>query len=249
MDSINSIEKDEKIRESITGIKIFLDGAIGSYTAAMDKPFRNSNNIGDLLVSENELRELLLFAEKFNLKIAAHAIGNRAVSLAADILTEGHRIEHCEIASKEVLKSIKEKNIYLSMQPNFIGNWGMKGQMYERRLSDADYKFNNVCSYIDKMGIKMGFGSDNMPVSPLYGIRSTVNAEFDDQRLDPLRAMELYTNGSCDIMNIKKKGELKEDTFADYVVLSAPIEKISEKEIEVIMTIKNGKTMYKRRNQ
>ncbi len=248
MDSINSIEKDEKIRESITGIKIFLDGAIGSYTAAMDKPFKNSNNIGDLLVSENELKELLSFAEKFDLKIAAHAIGNRAISLATDILTEGHRIEHCEIASKEVLESIKEKNIYLSMQPNFIGNWGMKGQMYERRLSDADYKFNNVCSYIDKMGIKMGFGSDNMPVSPLYGIRSTVNAEFDDQRLSPLRAMELYTKGSCDIMNIKKKGELAENAFADYVVLSESIEKISEKEIEVIMTVKNGKTVYKRRN-
>ncbi len=247
-DSINSIEKDEKIRESIAGIKIFLDGAIGSYTAAMDIPFKNTNNAGDLLVCEKELRKLHLFAEKFDLKIAAHAIGNRAICLAADILTEGHRIEHCEIASENVLHIIKKKNIYLSMQPNFIGNWGMKGQMYENRLNDSDYKFNNVCSYIDKIGIKMGFGSDNMPVSPLYGIKSTVNAGFDNQRLNPLRAMELYTSGSSDIMNIENRGELKENTFADYVVLSAPLEKISEKAIEVIITVKNGKTVYKRRN-
>lgn len=240
-DSLHMLDDDMCMRRIVRGIKVFLDGSIGARTAAMKRPYRNTDINGDILVGNDYMKKIIKYANQYNLQIAAHAIGDRAIDFALQHLREGDRIEHCEFADEEMLGRISEKGIFLSMQPNFVGNWGMKGQMYENELDHNYFIFNNSYAYIDSMGIKLGMGSDNMPPSPLYGIKSAASALFPNQRISAKRCMELYTKGSSDIMFLNR-GALEMGSYADFTVLSRSI----QSEPEIMMTVKNSEIVYKR---
>lgn len=240
-DSLSLLDNNMDIAQLVKGIKVFVDGSIGARTAAMRRPYRDTDRKGDLCIDNEYMKRVLNYADKYGLQIAAHAIGDRAIDFIVKYLRKSDRIEHCEFADRDVLESIRNKGIYLSMQPNFIGNWGVSGKMYEKVLDYDYYSFNNSYAYIDNMNITLGMGSDNMPPSPLYGIQSAANAEFENQRLTAERCMELYTKGSSDIMDIKK-GILNIHSAADFTVLSRSI---SEKP-DVLLTVKNGEIVYKR---
>ncbi|MHA1171781.1 MAG: amidohydrolase family protein [Candidatus Heimdallarchaeota archaeon] len=119
-----------------------------------------------------------------NWQTVTHAIGDEAIDLVLDtferinkpeIITAGrHRIEHAEYLLDEKLARANKLGIILSMQPNFPGRWGRPGQLYEIRLGSEKYKLlNNFRKIIDSKA-KLSFGSDNMPLSPLFGIWSVV---------------------------------------------------------------------------
>ncbi len=242
--SIPSINNE--IKNNIKGIKLFLDGSVGSMTAAFKRPYKNSKQNGKILLEHSDMKQIVDFAEKHGLQIAAHAIGDRAIAFALNYLRRGDRIEHFEFANDKLIDIVYKKGIRLSMQPNFVGNWGMKGQMYENLLDPQYFTFNNSYEAIVKRGIELGFGSDNMPISPLYGILSAHRALFENQRIDKKIGLELYTRGSSDIMDMTHFGILKCDYKADFFIINKCIEEIDEHENAVMLTVKNGKMVYKR---
>lgn len=226
------------------GLKMFTDGSIGSYTAAISKKYSNGGN-GDLLLDEQEIIRTRKYADRNGLQLAVHAIGDRAIELALNTLTEGHRIEHFELADRKQIERTAEKGIILSMQPNFIGNWSMKGQMYEQRLPKSMYRFNNVINYINEKGIRLGLGSDCMPVSPVYGIASLASADSEYQRMDAFESVRLYTEGSARICSMSKRGVLSKGYYADFIVTDSDMKGISlEKQPNILYTYKNGKEVY-----
>lgn len=233
---------------SLAGLKVFTDGSIGGYTAAISGRYKGAPGSGELLVDRKEIKKIRNYAEKRGYMVAAHAIGDRAIEEALAGLKGGlHRIEHFELADKKQVKEAAESGLYVSMQPNFIGNWSMKNQMYERRLPLKMFKFNNTAGYNFKSGIEMGFGSDCMPVSPLYGIKSLVNAMFEEQKLDAKTALNLYTAGSALICGFEKKGSLEKGYAADAVVLNRRIDDYEKgKNIEILFTVKNGNIVFKK---
>jgi len=86
-----------------------------------------------------------------------------------------------------------------------------------------------------------------MPLSPLYGIKSLVNAQFEEQRLDAKTAFNLYTAGSASICGFKKKGSLESGFAADMVILDRRIDDFEKgKNIEILFTIKNGNIVFKK---
>ena len=179
--------------------------------------------------------------------MAIHAIGDRAIDFALKHIEKrtNDRIEHFELASREQILKTKKQKVFLSMQPNFIGNWSMKGQMYEMMLDKRYFKFNNSVNIISKESIPMGFGSDCMPPSPIYGIKSLKMAQFTNQRMEQLKAFEYYTEGSAKIMCEEKKlGKIKKGLISDFVVLNNRIEDIGKKPVSVEATFKKGKQVF-----
>ncbi len=232
----------------LKGLKVFMDGSIGGYTAYNSHNYKYKKTKGLLLINSKELKLMLNYSEKNNLQMAVHAIGDRAINIVVNTLKSEHRIEHFELANKKQIEIVRNKNIYLSMQPNFIGNWGMRNQMYEKRLLKKYFEFNNSINYIKHKNVKLGLGSDCMPVSGIYGINSLKNALFDNQKLTTLSSLELYSKGSANIMHIKNNGNIEKNNFADFIVLDKKINKVKN-DNSIIYTFKRGEIVYKRRKK
>lgn len=229
----------------LNGLKMFTDGSIGSYTAALSVNYRGTAQKGTLLLDEKEIKKTRIYAENKGLQLAVHAIGDRAIQIGLNALDEGHRIEHFELATHEQIDEAEKKGIILSMQPNFLGNWAMKGQMYEKRLPAKIYRFNNAIGHINEKNIRLGLGSDCMPVSPMYGIASLADAEMSSQKLPPFESVRLYSEGSADICSMKNRGRLSRKFYSDFIVCDSDIAHISlEKQPNILYTYKNGTCVY-----
>src|SRR5881296_4199725 len=119
-------------------IKVFADGSLGAYTAALAAPYvGRPNDRGVLVHSPTELRSILTTAHRAGFQIATHAIGDAAIQLVVETLEEvqesaprkraRHRIEHYELPDDDVLRRTKAAGIVASCQPNFVGQWSGPG--------------------------------------------------------------------------------------------------------------------------
>lgn len=237
-------------------VKIFADGSFGTRTAALMEPYADDEgNRGMLICGQKELDDTVARIHSMGEQIAIHAIGDRAIAAALDAfekaikvnprLDHRHRIEHCELVDNKLISRIRDLNIVVSAQPNFIGQWGNKGGLYEKRLGKERWHRINPLAQFKRKGIHVAFGSDGMPFGPMYGIWSCVNHPVVENRLSPDDAIRYYTyGGAYASFDEAKKGTIEVGKLADIVVLSDDITSIPQsdiKNIKVIMTIIGGK--------
>src|SRR3989475_11131878 len=71
-------------------IKVFADGSLGAYTAALAAPYvGRPNDRGVLVHSPTELRSILTTAHRAGFQIATHAISDAAIQLVVEPLEDG----------------------------------------------------------------------------------------------------------------------------------------------------------------
>ncbi len=223
---IRTFTRTSKIK--IGGVKLMVDGSIGSRTAALREPYKDDpSNKGKLLFTEEELEEIILKAEKADMQVVIHAIGDRAIDTVIDVYKKArkvrelrHRIEHFEMVHEEHIMAVKKLGIVVSMQPNFTANWQQRGGLYERRLGWERAKKMNPYKQIYESGVIMAFGSDNMPFDPLYGIYGAMSHPLVEERLTFEEAVKAYTYYSAVANNSEKyRGSISPGKEADIVML------------------------------
>lgn len=215
------------------GVKIFCDGALGARTAALSEPFADDpGNKGMFVHSKHEMADMAAKAEEAGVQLAIHAIGDEGIEVALSsierALADGrrrdhrHRIEHLELPRGDQLKRMRKNRIIASMQPNFIGEWSGIDGMYVQRLGAERACRNNPFADVLAAKVRLVFGSDCMPFSPLYGITSAVNATYPCQRLGPEDAFMCYTKEAAYAsFEEESKGTISVGKVADFAVLSA----------------------------
>jgi len=240
---------------SLRGIKVFADGSFGGRTAALwDDYSDDPGNNGLLLRDKEQLEDIISTAESKGFQCMIHAIGDRAIDTVVDAYSDSaqrikelrHRIEHAELLSEENIKRIRDLGLVLSVQPNFSYRWSQKGGMNERRLGKERLERCDPLWNLQRALVKTAFGSDNMPMSPLFGIHSATNHPLLEQRISTYNALQSYiTNGAYVGRDEKEIGELTEGKKADFVVLSEnPLDAEDMNDIEVKMTVVNGEIVY-----
>ena len=211
----------------IGGVKIFSDGSLGAHTAALSEPYSDDpKNKGLLLFRPKKLHSMIQRLARSGFQGCPHAIGDVAIKEllkgyrdAPRLADRPHRIEHAEMLDSDALETAKELGVALSMQPNFVGEWGHAGGMYETRLGER-VKWMNPFRRIADAGVGMAFGSDSMPPSALYGIRSAVEAPHPAQRISGGEALRYYTLEPAGLSGESHlKGSLEAGKFADFVVV------------------------------
>ncbi|MEM0157663.1 MAG: amidohydrolase family protein, partial [Thermoplasmataceae archaeon] len=226
------------------GIKTFLDGSIGARTAAHgDWPAEN------LIRNWQEFENLCISIWSHNLPVAAHAIGENAVETAAKVFSNHsgrfrNSIEHFELMPDGILERLNE-SIVISSQPNFL-EWAGKNGMYEDRLGKEWLTRNNPFRDILDGGLHLAFGSDTMPLGPMYGIHFAVNSEFSQQRIDLQEAIKCYTEGGAYLLGAENyMGKLEEGYLADMVFFDRDLNKETKnlKNIKPVNVLINGKFM------
>lgn len=235
----------------LLGLKLFADGSFGSRTAAVSFRYHDAPGDGMLVHEEGRLEALVKRARQAGLQIAVHAIGDRAARRVVDALeaagvtpSERARIEHLEMVDDVDVKRAAAMGVIASVQPNFTGEWGHKGGMYEARLGWAHARrLNRYRAYLDA-GLPLAFGSDDMPLGPLYGVRSAVEAPEPAQRVTVEEALRAYTAGAAWAGFAEDEvGTLREGMLADLVVLTGD-PRASLEGVRVAMTVVGGEVVF-----
>jgi predicted amidohydrolase YtcJ len=175
---------DDKLH--LGGVKLYLDGALGSRGAWLKKPYADApGQIGLPMLSGTELRNLMVRASMDGFQTAVHAIGDAAnaeVIGAIEDLTETYpkdrrwRIEHTQIVDPADLARLAKNGIISSMQPVHQTSDRI---MAEARLGQARLPGAYAWNSIAKAGGKLAFGSDTPVESadPFAGIAAAITRE------------------------------------------------------------------------
>ena len=162
---------DDKLR--LNGVKIYLDGALGSRGAWLKRPYADDpGNTGLPLTGPAKLRNILVRAAQGNFQPAIHAIGTAANEDALNAIAElaesfpgdrRWRIEHAQIVDPVDLPKFGQHGIIASMQPVHQTSDRV---MAEARLGadrlDGAYAWNTILG----LGGRLAFGSDAPVESP-----------------------------------------------------------------------------------
>lgn len=242
----------------IGGTKVFADGSLGAYTAKLSEPYVDDPDTrGQWVNRPDELEAVFRVSAGADQQLATHALGDDAIDAVVDryeaILPDYNvedprpRIEHVELATDGAIQRMADRGIVASMQPNFL-KWNDEGGVYETRLgADARATNNRFRAMIDA-GVPLAFGSDTMPMGPLFGIHHAVNTPFEAQRLTVDESVAAYTRGAAYAEAAEDwKGSLEPGMIADAVVLDGdPFEqpdRIAEMGIDV--TVLGGEIVYR----
>lgn len=249
---------DERVRYG--AIKVYTDGSLGARTAAIGHEYADQpGNTGLLLEDPAKLAALVERAHAAGFQVALHCIGDRAITACLDAIEAAvkkaprkdhrHRLEHFEYATDEQVARAQKLGVIASVQPNFIGQWGQPGQMYEARLGKDRARMLNRYRIMADMGLRLAFGSDHMPVGPLFGIHWAVNAPNKEQRLEPDEAVRAYTlDAAYASFEEHLKGSLEPGKLADIAVVNGDLvgKPKDIAKMRVDMTIQGGEVVYKR---
>ncbi|HEY4992247.1 MAG TPA: amidohydrolase family protein, partial [Nakamurella sp.] len=133
------------------GGDLTVDGAIGSRTAALRRPYDDApGDRGGRYLGDQEIAEHLVACTVAGVQAGFHAIGDDAVSAVGRALRAAarrlgdnatirmagcaHRVEHAEMADDDAIAAFAATGTVASMQPLFDDAWGGPTGMYTGRL-------------------------------------------------------------------------------------------------------------------
>lgn len=234
------------------GRKFFLDGSIGGRSAAVDAPYSEGGR-GGLLHETETLREELSAALSAGWRVALHAIGERALGQALEVLValrpdEGRvRLEHVEMAAEVQLEILDGLGVSVCMQPNFMDRWGRPGGLYERALG-ADYagRFTHPGDF-RRRGILLAYGTDGMPARLWPALAAAVDEGIFGEGADtPCLALAAVSGDAARAAGRDAvRGRVAAGLAADFcLVPTDPCAEHFRNEPEPVLTVRAGQPTW-----
>ncbi len=252
-------------------LKGFVDGSLGSHTAAMLAPFTDAPaDRGLFVTSEAERYAWVKGADAAGLQVFVHAIGDRAIREQLDLfarVAREHgprdrrwRIEHAQHIAPADLPRFAELGVIASMQPYHAiddGRWAEKVIGPER--ARGTYAFRSLLD----AGARVAFGSDWFvaPPTPLEGIYAAVTRRTLDGAHDPdgwvpreritvEEALRAYTaTAAWSEFAELERGMLRPGMLADLVMIDRDLTRVPPAEIRearVLLTMVGGRVVFER---
>ena len=255
----------------IGGLKGFVDGSLGSHTAAMLAPFSDSPKDSGFFVTPPEsLYAWTKSADAAGLQVMVHAIGDRAIRTQLDIFARVEsengprdrrfRIEHAQHIAPPEIARFGRLGVIASMQPYHAiddGRWAETVIGAER--AKGTYAFRSLLD----AGATLAFGSDWFvaPPTPLEGIQGAVTRRTLDgkhpggwvpeQKITVEEALRAYTRGAAYAgFQDSLVGVLKPGMLADFVMLDRDITTVAPETIaaaRVMLTAVGGRVVFERK--
>ena len=210
---------------------LFVDGSIGSRTAALRERYADADTAGDLRYDAEAIGGHVLTCVEAGLQAGFHVIGDRAVDavLAGFALAAGrvgldrivagrHRVEHIEMVDD--IGALARFGITSSVQPAFDAAWGGQDGMYAERLGRDRSRPMNPFAAMAAAGVPLAFGSDSpvTPLDPWGGVRAAVAHQTEHSRLPVAAAFAAHTRGGWYAAGEDSAGELRPGAAADFAV-------------------------------
>ncbi len=249
-------------------VKAFLDGSLGSRTAALLAPYWDDpSTSGILRMDPKQLEQMAIERDRAGFQLAFHAIGDRANHLALDVFAavraanglrdRRDRVEHAQVVALHDLGRFAALDVIPSIQPSHLlddERWA------EERLGPERIKGAYAWHTLEKSGAYLAFGTD-FPVesiNPLRGIYACISRELPgggplggwhpEERLKIDQCLRAYTIGSSYAeFEEGRKGTLAPEMLADIAVFPEDITQMPVRDLlstPVSLTITGGRIVY-----
>lgn len=255
-------------RLQMRGVKLYVDGALGSRGAALIEDYSDEpGHRGLLVTAPGDFEAIVRKAHGCGVQLASHAIGDRGNRIVLDTYEKvlgdaaggDHRwrIEHAQVVALEDIPRFERLGVIASMQPTHatsdmpwvearIGVNRMEGAYAWRSLADA--------------GAVLVFGSDAPveSIDPLWGIYAAVTRQdhaasppggwLPEEKVDVGEALRAFTAGAAfAAFDERRAGTIAAGMRADLTVIDRDITSIPPLEIlnaRAVMTVVRGKIVY-----
>jgi predicted amidohydrolase YtcJ len=222
-----------------------LDGCFGRLDAALKQPYNHDpENRGILVYSDEEVIDFAKRANRANLQIELHTVGDAAIDQALkalgaalqDFPREDHRhtIIHACLPSSQTLESCAALGIGITLQPGFISSPLEPPEYLEKILGNRARTSSPYRSMVD-LGIHVSGGSDApvTPPDPIAGIYGACNHPYDPgQSLAVSEALRMFTYEVAWMsFDEQERGTLEQGKVADLVVLNRNPLELKEEEL------------------
>jgi predicted amidohydrolase YtcJ len=224
-------------------LKGFMDGSLGSRTAAMKAPYTDDpNNTGLPQYTQEQLNKMVVERAQAGFQIGFHAIGDKAAAMALDSFdqpevsrTARNRIEHAQVVDPADIPRFKKLGVVASMQPNHLltdMNWA------EDRLGPQRAAYSYAWKAFLDAGVPLAFGTDYPvePITPFRGLYAAVTrmneqgtkTYFPQNKISRGQALYAYTQGSAYAEFAEKhKGKLVPGYDADFILVDRDLYKVA----------------------
>jgi len=196
-------------------LKGFMDGSLGSRTAALLAPYSDDpknaspKNSGLPQYEAAKLNAMTKQRVLAGFQIGFHAIGDKGVQMALDAFAEAERaakeakvkavdgdtdyrlrIEHAQVTTPQQISRFKELKVIASMQPSHLltdMNWA------EARLGPERAEHSYAWAEFLRRGVVLAFGTDDPvePVTPFRGIYAALTRMSEDGKKSYYPAQKL----------------------------------------------------------
>jgi predicted amidohydrolase YtcJ len=228
-------------RLKMNGVKLYLDGALGSRGAWLKQPYADAAGTTGLpRMNETQLNNLMSRAAMDNYQVAVHAIGDKANATVLDSIEElsatykgdrRWRIEHAQIVDPADLPRFGRFGTIASMQPQHQAS---DRTMAEARLGPSRLAGAYAWKSIATAGAKLAFGSDTPvePAKPFVGLAVAISRQGADaqpfngwqpqEALSREAALNAYTTGAAYAMFAEDRlGRIAKGYRADFLFVDA----------------------------
>ncbi len=246
------------------GVKIFMDGSLGSKTAYMYKNYPDDNeNYGFVAMNEDKLVDVISYANKNGIATTIHAIGDKCNSIVINAYSRVakscknklmNRIEHLQSVLEEDIDKIPD-NIFCGLQPVHIKGDIPNIKKIWKNNSGKVYAFKTLLN----KGIKFGFGSDAPveTINPFEGIYAALERKYQNkkeneswkpnEKLDIYDILKAYTiDAALGSQSQNFRGSIEKNKLADLIIIDDFTESENEKWLDnhSYFTMINGKIVY-----
>jgi hypothetical protein len=248
------------------GVKFFMDGVIETYTGLLlDDYAGQPGNRGGANFSAEQFNRMALEADRLDLQMFVHAVGDGAVRRTLDGFgavqqTNGrrdsrHRVEHIELIHPDDIPRFAQLGVIASMQPAHVPLTLDDPDVWPARVGPQRWGCSFAWQTLRAAGARLVFGSD-WPVAtpnPLKGLHDALNRQpwlpgQPEQRQTLAQAVAAYTHDAAYAeFQEHQKGQLKAGFLADMVLLSTDLLTTPTAEINQIqptLTVCNGQIVY-----
>jgi hypothetical protein len=257
-------------------LKGFMDGSLGSRTAALLAPYADDQKNSGLPQYEQEkLNAMVTERVLAGFQIGLHAIGDRGVDMALGAFAAAEkaateklpkdrkpdfrlRVEHAQVLAPPQFARFRDLKVIASMQPNHVltdMNWALV------RLGDARAAHSYPWQEFLHSGVRLAFGTDYPvePITPFRGLYAAITRRSEDgkheyfsaQRLTMDEALAAYTQDAAYAEFAEKdKGRLAPGLLADFVVLDRDLTSVSAPQVlqtRVLRTVVGGRTVFEQK--
>lgn len=265
--------KEYKNGFKVQGTKIVADGSPQGKTAYFTKPYLTevegckADCKGIPSLSQQTLNDLFKLAYSADNQLFIHANGDASI----DMILKAHEyaskalnqsldkdrrtiVVHSQFVRPDQLQTFKDYNIEPSFFTNHAYFWG---DVHLKNLGKERANFLSPIASADKLGLKYTNHSDATvtPIDPLFTMWTAVNRLSKENKIigaeekaSPYQALKAIThNAAYQLFEENNKGTLEVGKVADFVVLDKnplKVKPMQIKDIKVVQTIKNGKTIY-----
>jgi predicted amidohydrolase YtcJ len=241
-------------------LKGYMDGSLGSRTAALLQPYSDDpKNSGLPQYEPVQLQKMADERAAAGFQMGFHAIGDRGAQLALDAFEGAQRyvrehsptqtgtplrefrfrIEHDQVITPEQFAQFRKLGVVASMQPNHLltdMNWA------EARIGPERAKTSYPWKQFLTSGVLLAFGTDYPvePLTPFRGVYAAVTRQneagnksyYVEQKLTIHEALAAYTYGAAFAeFAEREKGTLEPGMLADFIVLDRDLTRAQPQEI------------------